>query len=228
MFDGVSPRYDRTNTMLSLGNAIFWRAATTRAVQPRLGERILDLAAGTGTSSASLARSGAMVVAADFSPGMIAVGSRKHRKNSNIEFVVADGTDLPFEENTFDAVTISFGLRNIQQPQLALSELCRVTKPGGRIVICEFSNPPGAVVRSAYAFYLHKIMPILAKRVSSHPSAYTYLADSIRDWPDQKQVAGWLRQAGFHNVEYRNLTAGIVALHRADKPIHVNSDEKGL
>jgi demethylmenaquinone methyltransferase/2-methoxy-6-polyprenyl-1,4-benzoquinol methylase len=218
MFDQVSTHYDRTNTVLSMGNDVLWRAATVRAVDPRPGDRILDLAAGTGTSSAALAKQGARVVAADFSPGMIEVGRRQNAGDDRIEFVVADGTDLPFGDDEFDAVTISFGLRNIVDPRLALAELHRVTKPGGRIVICEFSTPPAAPVRKAYFLYLSKLMPGLVKLASSNDEAYDYLVDSIKDWPDQKTLAHWMRAAGFRRVAYRNLTLGVVALHRGIKP----------
>ena len=217
MFDQVAAGYDRTNNVLSVGNAVLWRVATTRAVDPRPGEKILDLAAGTGTSSASLAKSGAHVVAADFSPGMIEVGKRQQAHTPNIEFVVADGMALPFADDEFDAVTISFGLRNIVEPQTALAELYRVTKPGGRIVICEFSTPIKPL-RSIYSWYLENVMPTLAKAVSSNVDAYDYLFESIESWPDQKTLASWLRTAGFRNVGHRNLTAGIVALHRGIKP----------
>lgn len=219
MFDDVAAGYDRTNTLLSAGNALLWRIATTRAVNPQPGERILDLAAGTGTSSASLAKSGAQIVAADFSPGMIEVGRHKHEKNPLIEFVQADATQLPFEDNEFDAVTMSFGLRNVVEPKKALSELFRVTKPGGRIVICEFSTPPNGLVRSGYSTYLTKVMPVFAKISSTNTEAYTYLAESIEDWPDQATLATWIREAGFSHVAYRNLTAGVVALHRGIKPV---------
>ncbi|MCS5716967.1 class I SAM-dependent methyltransferase [Herbiconiux sp. CPCC 205763] len=218
MFDQVAAGYDRTNTVLSVGNAMLWRVATTRAVAPRPGERILDLAAGTGTSSASLARSGAHIVAADFSPGMIEVGKKRQAGLPNIEFVVADGMNLPFADDEFDAVTISFGLRNIAEPQTALAELFRVTAPGGRIVICEFSKPV-APIRSAYYWYLKNVMPTLAKAASSNVPAYDYLFESIESWPDQKTLAGWLRQAGFGHVKYRDLSAGIVALHKGTKPL---------
>lgn len=219
MFDDVSTHYDRTNNVLSVGNALLWRVATTKAVAPKRGERILDLAAGTGTSSASLAAGGAKVVAADFSPGMIEVGKKQQAGNPNVEFVVADGMNLPFDDAEFDAVTISFGLRNIVEPRTALAELYRVTKPGGRIVICEFSTPPVGLVKVGYGAYLQRFMPAIAKVASSNPDAYTYLADSIKDWPNQKTLALWLSEAGFTNVGYRNLTFGIVALHRGTKPL---------
>ncbi|GAA1001068.1 class I SAM-dependent methyltransferase [Subtercola frigoramans] len=224
MFDDVSTHYDRTNNVLSAGNDVLWRIATTKAVSPRPGERILDLAAGTGTSSASLARpvkngvGGAHVVAADFSPGMIEVGKRQQAGNPNIEFLVADGMQLPFGDNEFDAVTISFGLRNIVDPRVALAELYRVTKPGGRIVICEFSTPPFTPIRVGYSTYLQRVMPAVARFASSNPAAYIYLAESIKDWPNQSTLSRWLSETGFQQVGYRNLTFGIVALHRGVKP----------
>lgn len=218
MFDEVAAHYDRTNALLSVGNASLWRIATTKAVNPQAGERILDIAAGTGTSSAALAHGGAHVVAADFSAGMIEVGKARHAHNANIEFVQADATALPFADNEFDAVTISFGLRNVVEPKKALAEFYRVTKPGGRVVICEFSTPPLALVRQSYFAYLNHIMPRVVRLASSNAEAYDYLGESIAAWPTQLVLSGWLRTAGYSDVAYRNLTLGIVALHRAIKP----------
>lgn len=218
MFDQVAPAYDRTNTVLSLGNDRLWRRANTRAVAPRPGQRVLDLAAGTGASSVSLARSGAEVVAADFSPGMIAEGRRRHGDIANLSFAEADATALPFADDEFDAVTISFGLRNVNDPKKALAEMLRVTAPGGRIVVCEFSHPPSAAFAALYGFYNNRVLPLVAKAVSSNADAYDYLNESIRDWPDQATLASWLRDAGWTDVAHRNLTFGIVALHRARKP----------
>jgi demethylmenaquinone methyltransferase/2-methoxy-6-polyprenyl-1,4-benzoquinol methylase len=218
MFDQVAAGYDRTNTVLSLGNDQLWRVATTRAVAPRRGQRILDLAAGTGASSVSFARSGADVVAADFSPGMIAEGRRRHGGIPNLTFVEADATALPFADGEFDTVTMSFGLRNVNEPKKALAELLRVTKPGGRLVICEFSHPPSRVFDGFYRFYNDRILPVVAKAMSSNAEAYDYLNESIKDWPDQTTLSAWIRQAGWTDVAYRNLSFGIVALHRATKP----------
>lgn len=218
MFDEVAQRYDRMNVVLSAGNSMLWRRATTRAVAVEPGELVLDVAAGTGTSSAALARTGARVIAADFSAGMIAVGRERHAGNAFIEFVEADAMALPFADDEFDAVTISFGLRNIVDPKRALAEFFRVLKPGGRVVVCEFSTPPLPALREAYFGYLAYGMPIVARLASSNPAAYEYLSDSISAWADQRTLAGWLREAGFQRVEYRNLTAGIVALHRGVKP----------
>lgn len=218
MFDQVAAAYDRTNSVLSLGNDRLWRTATLRAVAPKRGERILDLAAGTGTSSMAFVPSGAHVVAADFSRGMIAEGRRRHGKVVNLEFVQADATDLPFDDGEFDAVTMSFGLRNVNDPRRALRELRRVTRPGGRIVVCEFSHPPSPVFNGLYRFYNDRVLPIVAKAVSSNAEAYDYLNESIRDWPDQPTLARWMRDSGWDDVEYRNLSFGIVALHRGIRP----------
>lgn len=218
MFDQVSTHYDRTNTVMSVGNDQLWRVATTRAVDPHPGDRILDLAAGTGTSSASLAKSGATVIAADFSPGMIEVGRKKFGRVRNLQFVEADATNLPFADDEFDATTISFGLRNVVEPKKAIAEMFRVTKPGGRIVICEFSTPPHPVMKGLYDFYLKRVTPVLVKFSSSNPDAYDYLNDSIKAWPVQADLASWMRGAGWTEVKYKNLTGGIVALHRGTKP----------
>jgi len=219
MFDEVAPAYDRTNTVLSLGNDRLWRVATTRAIAPRPGQRILDLAAGTGASSVALAASGAEVVAADFSPGMIAEGRRRHGGVPNLSFVEADATALPFDDDAFDAVTISFGLRNVNDPKKALAEMLRVTAPGGRLVICEFSHPRSPAFAGLYRFYNDRVLPVVARAVSSNAAAYDYLNESIRDWPDQPTLSAWMREAGWADVAYRDLTFGIVALHRARKPL---------
>ncbi|MFN4001695.1 class I SAM-dependent methyltransferase [Microcella sp.] len=215
MFDGVARGYDRTNAVLSVGNAALWRIATVRAVDPQPGERILDIAAGTGTSSVALAKSGAEVIALDFSQGMVDEG---RRRNPGLQFVQGDAEKLPFGDAEFDAVTISFGLRNVQHPQVALAEMHRVLKPGGRVVICEFSRPPLGLLRAGYHAYLRHVMPVIAGAASSNPEAYRYLFESIRDWPDQTVLSQWLRAARFTRVGYRNLSWGVVALHRGRKP----------
>ena len=218
MFDEVSVGYDRMNAVSTVGIDALWRVATTQAVDPRPGQLVLDVAAGTGTSSAALARSGARVIAADFSPGMIGVGERRHAGNPNIEFVQADATGLPFDDDSFDAVTISFGLRNIVDPDAALREFFRVTKPGGRLVVCEFSHPPHPLFAGLYRFYNDRVLPVVARRVSSNADAYDYLNESIKDWPDQRTLSAWIRDAGWVDVAHRDLTFGIVALHRARAP----------
>jgi demethylmenaquinone methyltransferase/2-methoxy-6-polyprenyl-1,4-benzoquinol methylase len=211
MFDDVAARYDLTNDVLSLGQARLWRRAVARAVDARPGERVLDLAAGTGTSSMPFAAEGAYTVPCDFSLGMLSEGKKRQPW---MPFTAGDATRLPFRDEVFDAVTISFGLRNVQDTDAALRELRRVTRPGGRVVICEFSHPTWAPFRTVYTEYLMRALPPVATAVSSSPDAYVYLAESIRAWPDQPQLARRLQQAGWSEVAWRNLTGGIVALHR--------------
>jgi demethylmenaquinone methyltransferase / 2-methoxy-6-polyprenyl-1,4-benzoquinol methylase len=213
MFDAVARRYDVTNTVLSLGQDRLWRQATRKALAPKPGERILDLAAGTAVSSAPLAKAGAEVVAADFSLGMLGAAPRR----ASVHLVGADGLALPFADGAFDAATISFGLRNVADPVRCLGELRRVVRPGGRLVVCEFSRPVWAPLRTVYVEYLMKALPTVARKVSSSPDAYVYLAESIRAWPDQASLAGLVEQAGWADVTWRNLTGGIVALHRATR-----------
>ena len=212
MFDAVARRYDVTNDVLSLGQDRQWRRAVLAAVDPRPGERVLDLAAGTGTSSEPFAERGASVVPCDFSLGMLQVGkaARPH-----LPFTAGDGTRLPFADATFAAVTISFGLRNIVDPLAGLREMRRVTRPGGRLVVCEFSHPTWSPFRTVYLEYLMRALPPIARAVSSSPDAYVYLAESIRAWPDQPGLAALVTEAGWRDAEWRNLSGGIVALHRA-------------
>jgi demethylmenaquinone methyltransferase/2-methoxy-6-polyprenyl-1,4-benzoquinol methylase len=185
-------------------------------VGARPGERVLDLAAGTGTSSAAFARDGVDVVPCDFSTGMVAVGKERHPE---LPFVAGDAMRLPFADASFDAVTISFGLRNLVHTEGGLREMLRVTRPGGRLVVCEFSTPAWAPGRAAYDRYLRTVLPRIAALVSSNAEAYRYLAESIQDWPDQVRLAAVLHGAGWRSVAYRNLSGGIVALHRARRPL---------
>ncbi|CAA9335502.1 MAG: Demethylmenaquinone methyltransferase [uncultured Nocardioidaceae bacterium] len=211
MFDGVARRYDLTNDVLSLGLDRRWRTAVVDAVAPRPGERVLDLAAGTGTSSQPFADAGAVVVPCDFSQGMLAVG---RAARPGLPFTAGDATRLPFADATFDAVTISFGLRNVVDPDAALREMLRVTRPGGRLVVCEFSTPTWRPFRTVYTRWLMGALPPLARAASSNPDAYVYLAESIQAWPDQRALAARLTAAGWTGVEWRDLTGGVVALHR--------------
>lgn len=214
MFDGVARRYDLTNDVLSLGQDRAWRRATLTALQAVPGEKVLDLAAGTGTSSEPLADAGVRVVPCDLSTGMLAVGKQRR---PDLPFTAGDATALPFADDSFDAVTISFGLRNVVDTVRALEEMRRVVRPGGRLVICEFSTPSWRPFRAVYDGYL-AALPAVARVVAKQSAAYSYLAESIQDWPDQLALAGLMKQAGWGSVAYRNLTGGIVALHRATNP----------
>ena len=216
MFDGVARRYDLANTVLSLGLDRRWRKRTRQCLELQPGQRVLDLAAGTGVSTAELQRSGAYAVACDFSLGMLHAG-RLHKQRNHVRFVAGDGTRLPFADAVFDAATISFGLRNIVDVGSALEEMARVVRPGGRLVVCEFSRPVWRPLRVVYLNYLMRLLPWIARKVASNPDAYVYLAESIRAWPAQAELARTIAAAGWTDVRYRNLTFGVVALHLAER-----------
>ena len=213
MFDGVCKNYDITNTVLSAGIDAHWRRETGRRLDLAPGELVLDLAAGTAVSTVELSKSGATVIACDFSRGMLAAGA--HR---DVPKVCGDGMDLPFPDGTFDAVTISFGLRNIHDFRAGLREMARVTRPGGRLTVCEFSTPTVPVFSTLYKEYLMRALPAVAKAVSSNPDAYVYLAESIRAWPGQDELAREINRNGWAECGWRNMTFGIAALHSAIKP----------
>ncbi|WP_046204057.1 demethylmenaquinone methyltransferase [Corynebacterium argentoratense] len=213
MFDDVGKNYDITNTVLSFGQDKLWRARTRSRLDLKPGEKVLDLAAGTAISTEELAKSGAWIVACDFSQGMLAAG-----KDRDVPKVVGDGMHLPFADASFDAVTIGFGLRNIHDYRAGLRELLRVTKPGGRITVAEFSTPIVPIWSTIYKEYLMRALPAVARIVSSNPEAYEYLAESIRAWPNQETLAQALRECGWVDVGWQNLTFGITALHSGIKP----------
>jgi demethylmenaquinone methyltransferase / 2-methoxy-6-polyprenyl-1,4-benzoquinol methylase len=215
MFDSVAHRYDRTNDVLSLGQDRQWRRATIAALDAQPGQTLLDLAAGTGTSSEPLADSGVLVVPCDLSEGMLGVGKARR---PDLPFVAGDAMHLPFADESFDAVTMSFGLRNVPDVPAALDELLRVTKPGGRLVVCEFSRPTFGPFRAVYSGYLTHALPKVARVVSKETEAYTYLAETIRDWPDQRELGLMIKRAGWEKVAFRNLSGGVVALHRGSRP----------
>jgi demethylmenaquinone methyltransferase/2-methoxy-6-polyprenyl-1,4-benzoquinol methylase len=216
MFDGVARRYDVTNTVLSMGQDRRWRRHTRQVLQLQPGQRVLDLAAGTGVSTAELRLSGAYAVACDFSLGMLRAG-RAHKDRRGLPFVAGDALHLPFADDAFDAATISFGLRNVADVPRALREVARVVRPGGRLVICEFSRPTLRPFRFVYINYLMRALPWIARRVSSNPDAYVYLAESIRSWPSQEDLARLIAAAGWTDIRFRNLTGGVVALHLAQR-----------
>ncbi|KFB06581.1 demethylmenaquinone methyltransferase [Frankia sp. Allo2] len=224
MFDGVANRYDLTNTVLTGGLDRTWRRAAAGALDLRPGLRVLDLAAGTATSSRAFALAGTDVVACDFSLGMLRAGQRRLASRplpgeaGRILLTAGDGLRLPFRDETFDRTTISFGLRNVADTFGCLTELRRVTRPGGMLVVCEFSRPVWALWRTVYVEYLMRALPAVARAVSNSPDSYVYLAESIRAWPAQAELAGLLREAGWSRVGWRNLTGGVVALHRGHVP----------
>ena len=215
MFDGVARRYDLLNDLLSLGRTKAWRKVATAIIAPKPGMRILDIAAGTGSSSRPFADAGAEVISLDFSKGMLDAGRKRH---PDLTFVQGDALALTFKENEFDVTTISFGLRNTSDPSKALQESLRVLKSGGRMVVVEFSQPTNRIFRTIYLRYLMRALPTVARKVSSNPDAYVYLAESILAWPNQNGLADLMRAAGFGSVQWKNLTFGIVAIHTGEKP----------
>jgi demethylmenaquinone methyltransferase/2-methoxy-6-polyprenyl-1,4-benzoquinol methylase len=215
MFDGVARRYDLLNDLLSLGRTKAWRKVATSIIAPKPGMRILDIAAGTGSSSRPLADAGAEVIPLDFSKGMLEAGRKRH---PDLAFTHGDALALSFKDNEFDVTTISFGLRNTSDTLKALRESLRVLKPGGRMVVVEFSQPTNKIFRTIYLRYLMRAIPPVARKVSSNPGAYIYLAESIIAWPNQADLAGLMKTAGFEKVHWKNLTFGIVAVHTGSKP----------
>jgi demethylmenaquinone methyltransferase / 2-methoxy-6-polyprenyl-1,4-benzoquinol methylase len=220
MFDGIAERYDLLNDILSAGQVRLWRRAVARIIGAGPGDRVLDLAAGTGTSALSFTATGADCVACDFSLGMLRAGQsrlagRKQPDGGRLAAVGGDALRLPFRDGAFDAVTISFGLRNVADPGAALAEMRRVTRPGGRLVVCEFSTITIAPLDMLYRRYLINVLPAIARRTARHPEAYTYLAESITDWPAQRELAGVIEAAGWSAVRWRDLSLGVVAVHVA-------------
>ena len=236
MFDAIAGRYDLLNDLLSMGQVRLWRRVVARITGARPGERVLDLAAGTGTSSLTFTATGADCVACDFSLGMLQAGKSRldasqhgtgpGRRGSaggtrgvvppgRLSFVAGDALRLPFRDGAFDAVTISFGLRNVADPAAGLAEMRRVTRPGGRLVVCEFSAITIAPADMLYRRYLLHVLPAIARRAARNPEAYEYLAESIVDWPAQRELAGLIKTAGWSAVRWRNLSLGAVAVHVA-------------
>ena len=246
MFDAIAGRYDLLNDILSGGQVRLWRRAVVRIIGTGPGERVLDLAAGTGTSSLTFTATGADCVACDFSLGMLQAGRARgvrggaepprdqggsggdrsprekeqggsggDRPPGRLSFAAGDALRLPFRDGAFDAVTISFGLRNVADPGVALAEMRRVTRPGGRLVVCEFSTITIAPVDMLYRRYLINVLPAIARRTARSPEAYEYLAESITDWPAQRELAGLIEAAGWSAVRWRDLSMGAVAVHVA-------------
>ena len=223
MFDAVAGRYDMMNDIMSMGQVRLWRKHVQRVLQARPGDRVLDLAAGTGTSSVTFAASGAECVACDFSVGMLQAGQARlttrdplrNKTRGQVAFAAGDALSMPFRDGVFDAVTISFGLRNVNGAREALAEMRRVTRPGGRLVVCEFSQITIAPLDMLYRRYLTGVLPAIARRAARNPEAYEYLAESITDWPAQRDLADVIRAAGWSAVRWRDLTLDVVAIHVA-------------
>lgn len=222
MFDEIAPRYDLLNHVLSLNIDARWRRRVTRELARTLaagGSTALDLCCGTGDLSLALRRAfpGAAVVGLDFSRPMLARADAKAQRDARLTFVQGDATSIPFPDARFDAVTIAFGLRNLASVELGLSEIRRMLAPGGRAVILEFSQPVVPLLRPAFGFYFHRILPRIGGIVSGSRGAYTYLPRSVVDFPDQTVLARMMEDAGFIDVRYRNLTGGIAAIHVGDR-----------
>jgi demethylmenaquinone methyltransferase/2-methoxy-6-polyprenyl-1,4-benzoquinol methylase len=211
MFDEVASRYDVTNLAMTFGMERRWRRLTTGALTIAPGDRILDVAAGTAVSTEALRREGAVAVGVDFSLGMLRAG------RFDLPLVAGDALQLPFADGAFDAVTISFGLRNVVDTSAALLELARVTRPGGRLVVCETSRPAGGVTRLGHAFWVTRGLPVLGKLMSSDSPAYAYLAESALAWPDPAALGSIIGTSGWSAVAWRPLSLGAVCLHRAVK-----------
>ena len=209
MFDRVAPRYDLANTVFSLGQDKTWRQAAAHATRLANDEVAVDVACGTGALTRDLEElaPGALVVGMDFSQEML-------KRAGPGRYVAADALQLPLDDASVDVVTIAFGLRNLPEPAQGLLEFRRVLRPGGRLVVCEFSHPVVPLFREVYRRYLTRLMPVAARRLTSDPEAYQYLARPIGAWPDQPGLARWMQEAGFTAVAWRNLSGGIVALHR--------------
>jgi len=226
MFDALAGRYDLMNDVLSMGQVRLWRKSVQRILRAGPGDRVLDLAAGTGTSSVSFAASGADVVACDFSLGMLQAGQARLTKSDplqaktrgRVSFAAGDALHLPFRDGTFDAVTISFGLRNVHGTRDALAEMRRVTRPGGRLVVCEFSTITIEPLDMLYRRYLTGVLPAIARRAARNPEAYEYLSESIKDWPSQRDLADVIRAAGWSAVKWRDLSLGVVSIHVGRNP----------
>lgn len=223
MFSGIAGRYDFLNHLLSANIDKRWRrlvASRLESALAREGARALDIACGTGDLSLALAhRTKAQVIGTDFCRPMLEIAARKTAEaRARIPFIEGDALKLPFAGESFDAVTIAFGLRNLSSVEGGLKELHRVLVPGGRAAILEFSSPVVPGFRTLFGFYFRRVLPHIGGILSGQPSAYEYLPDSVSRFPDQKRLAKLMREAGFEEVEYQNLTGGIAALHLGTRP----------
>lgn len=222
MFSAIAPRYDFLNRLLSAGRDRYWRREAIRATALPPKGRLLDSCTGTADMPLEAARQfpEARIVGVDFSRPMISLGLAKvERANlaSRISLQVAPAEALPFPDESFDAATVAFGLRNIPDRRRGLCEMLRVLRPAGCAVILEFTTPPSPMFRRVYLWYFHRVLPWVGRVVSRHPSAYSYLPASVADFPTPDGLSAWMREAGFREVSYRLLTGGIVAIHVGKK-----------
>jgi len=220
MFEAIAPRYDFLNHLLSAGIDRRWRRKAVAIAQAGAQTRALDVCCGTGDSSLELARAGARVVACDFAPSMIALARRKPagEGGANPNYLVADAMALPFADSVFDVVSVGFGIRNVEDLDAGVAEMARVTRPGGKVVILEFSTPPGAFVRSAFGFYFHRVLPRIGNALAGvRTDAYQYLPDSVRAFPAAPELARRMERAGLRGVRFCYLSGGIAAIHAGER-----------
>ncbi len=215
MFAGVAPRYDLLNHVLSLGNDRGWRREVVSSLSLESGDRVLDVCCGTGDLALEIAPR-ARCAACDFTWEMLTRAQQKStRAGTPIRLAAADALRLPFPSGAFDAATVGFGVRNLEDLGAGLRELRRVLRPGGVLAILEFSQPTHPLLRGLYRFYLHGLLPVIGRLLSKRQGAYRYLADSIAGFPDPETLCRFLVDAGFRDAGYRQLTGGIVAIHKA-------------
>lgn len=224
VFHSVAARYDLMNDLLSGGIHRLWKRFTIEVSGVRYGHTVLDIAGGTGDLAYAFARlvgEDGQVVLADINASMLAVGRDRlidRGVAGNIRFAQANAESLPFPDNTFDCITIAFGLRNVTHKDKALRSMLRVLKPGGRLLVLEFSKPGNPLLAKAYDAYSFHVMPVIGKVVADDADSYRYLAESIRMHPDQPTLKGMMEEAGFAACEFYNMTGGVVALHKGIKP----------
>jgi len=218
VFTSVASRYDIMNDVMSGGIHRIWKDAMMDWLAPRAGQKLLDVAGGTGdVAFRFLKRAGTgHATVLDLTEGMLVAGRKRaeaERLATSLDWVVGDAMALPFDDNVFDVYTISFGIRNVTRPQEALAEAYRVLRPGGRLMVLEFSQLPNAMLQKAYDLYSFNVIPRMGQVIAGDRDSYQYLVESIRKFPDQETFLGMLRAAGFGNAKYRNLTLGVAALH---------------